>query len=357
MDIAWKEDPRIGKQRSWRVVISDGVMRIGGSSYDRKSGRWVGEVDVAIRPEDVLSVKFLSGDDAVFPIGYTLEMKYRSPRDGNKAKVKWLLQYPDAETLGALLGGLEGFVESSAQRNVSGRQMRVLRNFTSQAEESARKAADERRKDEDFEARQDDVSNMVGRDRLDELGCDEQKLSALLPGTSFNVGIVVGVIVLGICIPFILCGPVLHTTLNVFLVASILLTLLFARVAGWLVERSKKFTWRIKGQRVILNADGVMLLANDREGEEVRCWYTEGCGDPLRITRIDGYEVERKRIVLRGSFSAGRIDPAGRRSFVPAGDETRAYELEIYRIYADEDERRLLDELDTLVAHNSDQSW
>ena len=356
MDIAWKEDPKIGRQRSWRVVFSDGVMRIRRSRFDRKSGRWVGEVDVAIRPEDVLSVKFKIDDNAIFPLGYTLVMRYRNPRDGSKAKVVWYLHYPDAEALAALLGGLEGFIESSTQRNVSNLQMRELRRYTSQAEENAWKAADERRKDEGFEPRQDDVSNMVEQGRLDELGCDEQKLSALLPGTSFNVGIVVGVIVLGICIPFFLCGPVLHTTLDVFLMVSCLLTILFARVAGWLVERSKKFSWRLKGQHVILNADGVMLLVNDREGEEVRCWYTKGCDKPLRITRIDGYEVKRKRIVLRGSFSEGRMDPSSG-SYIPADDGNRADELEIYRIYSDEDERRLLDKLDALVAHSAVRPW
>ena len=331
-------------------------MRIGGSRYDQGSGRWVVEVDAAIRPEDVLSVKFKTFDDSpIFPRDYTLVMRYRSSRDGSKAKVRWPLQYPDAETLGALLGGLEGFVESSAQRNVSGHQMRKLSKYA----EDARQAADERRKDESFEARQGAVSNMVGRDRLDELGCDEQKLSALLPLGEDSILFLLMVTVI-LLMYFVSSGAL--EVLGEFQDGVGLLLLMLAIplcfLFSWLLcERSKELSWRIKGQRVILNRAGIMLLANDREGGEVRCWYTEGCDDPLRITRIDGYEVKRRCIVLRGSFSAGRVDPAGGKSFVPASDGTRVYELEIYRIYSDEDERRLLDELGTLVAHNSDQPW
>ena len=321
------------------------------------------EVDAAIRPEDVLSVKFNSGIadqvDAVFPRDYRLEMKYRNPRDGSKAKVKWPLRYPDEETLGALLGGLEGFVESSKQRNVSDHQMHELRLYTSDAEESAQRVADERRKDESFEARQGDISNMAERGRLDELGCDEQKLSALLPGTSFYSWIkLVKVLAAFLMVCFAFLALQNRVDLYSFIAEIIVLMMACALllVQKWLVERSKKFTWRIKGQRVVLNSDGVMLLANDREGEEVRCWYTKGCGEPLRITRIDGYEVKRKRIVLRGSFSEGRMDPASG-SYTPADDGNRVYELSIYRIYSDKDERRLLDELDALAAHNSDQPW
>lgn len=366
-----------GKLRHWRVSFSEGAMRIECLAARARGGQWKREGDEVVRAEDVESLVF--GDNAttendvrIFPRDYYLVLKYRCQPRGGKVKLKWWLRYIGQEDLLVLLQGLEGLLESPGSR-VRERQLDRLKRF---ARTQERRVNLQREQDEHHAELLDDIASAAETYRMEELAIDVSRVEARKPKANGAAWIFV-FLALEVLIPLVM-RPVgrlldrllpwgasqLETVLTLALMAAFFLLLIF----GLRMRHARAAS--VDGQRVFLAGDGLALLAvHPKQGPSFHrpstpstakggtragatCWYSEGCGEPLRIARIDGYKVKRKGVELRGSFLEGEVSAGsdGRAAgFVPVEGGRRKGKLRIWRIYPDAEEERLLARLDTMT--------
>lgn len=349
-------------------------MRIECLAARARGGQWKREGDEVVRAEDVESLVF--GDNAAtendvrtFPRDYYLVLKYRCQPRGGKVKLKWWLRDIGQEDLLVLLQGLEGLLESPGSR-VRERQLDRLKRF---ARTQERRVNLQREQDEHHAELLDDIAGAAETCRMEELAIDVSRVEARKPKANGAAWIFV-FLALEILVPLVMRpvgrlldrllpwgASLLETVLTLALMAAFFLLLIF----GLKMRRDRAAS--VDGQRVFLAGDGLALLAvhpkqrltshqpstakgGTRAG--AACWYSEGCGEPLRIARIDGYKVKRKSVELRGSFLEGEVSAGsdGRAAgFVPAAGGRREGKLRIWRIYPEAEEERLLARLDAMT--------
>lgn len=363
-----------GKLRHWRVSFSEGAMRIECLVARARGGQWKREGDEVVRAEDVESLVF--GDNAatendvrIFPRDYYLVLKYRCQPRGGKVKLKWWLRDIGQEDLLVLLQGLEGLLESPGSR-VRERQLDRLKRF---ARTQERRVNLQREQDEHHARLLDDIAGAAETYRMEELAIDVSRVEARKPKANGAAWIFV-FLALEILVPLVMRpvgrlldrllpwgASLLETVLTVALMTAFFLLLIF----GLKMRHDRAAS--VDGQRVFLAGDGLVLLAvhpkqrltshrpstaKGGTGAGATCWYSEGCLEPLRIARIDGYKVKRKSVELRGSFLEGEVSAGsdgGAAGFVPVAGGRREGKLRIWRIYPDAEEERLLAKLDAMT--------
>lgn len=361
----WKEESG-RKLRRWRVSFSPGEMHI--ECIVRRMGgrgdgeRWKYEVDDVVGPQDIQSVKLrdTSSDEytrAIFPDDYHLFLKYRRPSRGGSVKHDWPLRLIDHQDLLVLLEGLEEMLESPDSR-VPRKQLSFLKSYIPQQQKFVEA---QRSRDELYAGVLNSITGIAVRYGMDELERDMSRVEAQKPRVRGIVWI------LGFCFAIFLVpavmvplGSVLRRVLPWYSSHLWNLLMFAVMVACFLLmyfglKKLNEHNGEVDGQRVFLCSDGLVYLvdfterrlsssSNSKKRRGVSCWYTEGCGEPLRITRFDGYKVKKKCIVLSGSFSEGEMD-AINKNYVPVGNGKGKAKIKIWRIYSDMDEQRLLEKL------------
>lgn len=363
-----------GKLRHWRVSFSEGAMRIECLAARARGGQWKREGDEVVHAEDVESLVF--GDNAatendvrIFPRDYYLVLKYRCQPRGGAVKLKWWLRDIGQEDLLALLQGLEGLLESPGSR-VREKQLDRLKRFARTQEGRVNL---QREQDEHHSELLDDIASAAEACRMEELAIDVSRVEARKPKANGAAWIILFLAVEAL-VPLVMRpvgrlldwllpqgASLLETVLTVALMAAVLLLMFFG------LKRRHDRAASVDGQRVFLAGDGLALLvvhpkqhlashqpstAKGGTRAGATCWYSEGCLEPLRIARIDGYKVKRSHIELRGSFLEGGVGAAsdgGAAGFVPVEGGRREGKLRIWRIYPDAEEQRLLAKLDAMT--------
>lgn len=360
----WKEEEG-RKLRRWRVSFSAGEMHVEcivGRMGGRGDGeRWKYEVDDVVGPQDIQSVRLgNSADEGTtpkFPDDYYLVLKYRRPSSGGSVKHTWPLRRIDHPDLLVLLEGLEEMLESPDSR-VSRKQLERLKRYIPQQQKFVEA---QRSRDELYAGVLNSITGIAARYGMDELERDMSRVEAQKPRVRGIVWI------LGLCFAIFLVpammvplGSALRRVLPWYSSQLWTLLMLAAMVACFLLMyfgsgKLNNHNREVDGQRVFLCRDGLVYLvdfterrlsssSNSKKRKGVSCWYTEGCGEPLRITRFDGYKVKKNCIVLSGSFSEGKMD-AINKNYVPVGNGKGKAKIKIWRIYSDMDEQRLLEKL------------
>ena len=363
-----------GKLRHWRVSFSEGAMRIECLVARARGGQWKREGDEVVRAEDVESLVF--GDNAatendvrIFPRDYYLVLKYRCQPRGGAVKLKWWLRDIGQEDLLVLLQGLEGLLESPGSR-VREKQLDRLKYY---ARTQERRVNHQREQDERHAELLDDIAGAAETYRMEELAIDVPRVEARKPKGNGGAW-VLPFLAAEVLVPLVMSpvarfldwllpwdASLLQPVLTFALMAAVLLLVVF-----WSGMRHARAA-SVDGQRVFLAGDGLALLAvhpkqrlhsptpstaKGGRGTGATCWYSEGCLEPLRIARIDGYKVKRDRVELRGSFLEGEVSAAsdgGATGFVPVAGGRREGKLRIWRIYPDVEEERLLAKLDAMT--------
>lgn len=346
MDICrWEE-----KGHRYEVSFPAGTMRVVCSS--RRDGGWQPDFDDAVRAEDLQYFAFEDkGYDSdtgsgTFPRDFLLFVRYditsgqgdRSRKRDGSRKLWWRLRCLDSVALAQLL---EGLVELARSSPLEFEHMEELELHASQARQIVEVDERKRAADEAAAAEAAAIGDVARRSYgMGELERVESHTSFLGPMDVFEM--VVAVLVV-FAFPYVV-GDVAWL--------SALLDIAFPIVIVVVLIKAAQRDARIKSQQLLLGSDDFMLIADDL-GRRRRCWYTEGFDDPPRITRVEGCKVRGRKIVLRGRFCSGTVGRSDQRLVLQgaAGAGSKVDEkLVIWRTFVADDEHRLLETLDRMVA-------
>ena len=142
------------------------------------------------------------------------------------------------------------------------------------------------------------------------------------------------------CVMFLAAGMD-FTLVNapLWLVACIVLGILVAALSSRVGFNLNELTY----QRLYLGGGGLMF-SPDVGKRNVRLYLFGDVAGEGGATRIEGFEVKGDRIVVRGSFCRAELHEDDEAISVSEGGR-RARKLRIWRIFSEDDERQLLDEL------------
>ena len=101
-------------------------------------------------------------------------------------------------------------------------------------------------------------------------------------------------------------------------------------------------------QRLYLGSGGFMF-SPDVGKRNVKLYLLGDVAGEGGATRIEGFEVKKDRIVVRGSFCRAELHEGDEEISISEGGR-RARKLRIWRIFSEDDERRLLDELGQMTS-------